>query len=150
MDDKKRATDDDRLRLILIMFTEEMRPWIRYLLSAKDPNDCLELDAWTGKRNTAHHLLHTKGIDKDVVVSIPNAWMTDAAREKVDSHYGIKGVYDDLQFNPNNPVRIHMPWTKKESNAIVASVLINYREMMELYAKGTGGGDGDPIAYLVW
>jgi len=39
MDDKKRATDDDRLRLLLIMFTEEMRPWIRYLLSAKDPND---------------------------------------------------------------------------------------------------------------
>jgi hypothetical protein len=60
MDDKKKATDDDRLRLLLIMFTEEMRPWIRYLLSAKDPNNRLELDVWMGKRNTAQHLLHTK------------------------------------------------------------------------------------------
>ena len=150
MDDKKRATDDDRLRLLLIMFTEEMRPWIRYLLSAKDPNDRLELDAWTGKRNTAQHLLHTKGIDPDVVVSMPNLWTTDAARQKVDSHYGTKGVYNALQFNPNNPARINMPWTKKESTAIVASVLVHYRKMMELYTKGTGGGDGDPVAYSVW
>jgi hypothetical protein len=85
-----------------------------------------------------------------VVVSMSNLWLTDAAREKVDSHYGTEGVYDDLQFNPNNSVRIHMPWTKKESNAMVASVLVQYRKMMALYTKGTGGGDGDPVAYSVW
>ena len=79
IDDKKRTTDDNRLRLLLIMFTEEMHQWIRHLLSAKDPNDGLELDKWMGKRNTAQHLLHTKGIDQDVVVSLPNLWTNNAA-----------------------------------------------------------------------
>ena len=42
--DLKVHTDDDRIRAVGIMFLEEMRPFIRYMLAEKDPHDCMELD----------------------------------------------------------------------------------------------------------
>ena len=119
------------------------------MLSNKDPKGRLELDAWTGKKNTAEHLLFVKSVDEEVEVTIPGVFLAEAAREKVDAHCGV-GTYDGLRFNPNNQERIALPWTKKEVCAIFCKVVLDYRKMMYLYTKGTGGGDGDPVAYSVW
>ena len=53
--DKKRATDDDRLRAMGLLFLEDMRDFIRYMLVAKYPDGRLELDEWNGMRNSAWH-----------------------------------------------------------------------------------------------
>ena len=50
MDDRKKATYNDKLRALGIAFTENMRLWIPYLLLNKDPRGLLELDTWTGER----------------------------------------------------------------------------------------------------
>ena len=60
IDNRKRATDDDKLCAISIMFADNMCDWIRYMISTNDPNNWLELDTWTGKRNMALHLHHEK------------------------------------------------------------------------------------------
>ena len=42
-DVKKRATDDAKLRAIGILFLEDMRDYIQFVLSTKDPHDWMEL-----------------------------------------------------------------------------------------------------------
>ena len=114
MDDQKRAAESDRIRAIGILFLEQMREWIPYLLSVKDPSGRLELDAWSGKRRRGQHLQHSLYIDAEVEVLLPQEWLMESAREKVDIHFGTVGVYDSLAYNPNDPTRIDLPWTEKE------------------------------------
>ena len=68
VDDLKRATESDRLRAVGLIFLEQIREWIPYLLASKDPSGRLELDAWNGKRKSAQRLHHSLFIDPDVNV----------------------------------------------------------------------------------
>jgi len=156
MDDMKRTTEDDRLRVIGILFMEDMVEFIPYFLAGKDPANRLSLDEWTGKRNRAIHTVHMRFIDSDVVIDLPEEWLAPAAAEKIDSHYqkknapGFEEVYSTLNYNPNNLDRISLPWNKEELVPIISTSLFSYNAMMRLYTSGTGGGDGDPVVYSVW
>ena len=67
----------------------------------------------------------------------------------MDAHIGT-GTYERLKFNPRNQERIYLPWSKKEVCAIFRKFVLDYREMMNLYMKGTGSGEGNLVAYYAW
>lgn len=126
-----------------------MREYIRYLVKDKDPDGWMEVDEWRGKRNTAHVLFHQKFIDLEVRVDLPPIWLTEESKARIDEHMG-QGTYDALKFDPNNPSRIAIAWTKEESIALLGSGLAKYAAMMVKYTWGTGGGDGHPVVSAVW
>ncbi|KAL7544550.1 hypothetical protein ACHAWF_007927 [Thalassiosira exigua] len=148
-EDEMVATADDRIRSIGIMFMEDMREYIRYVLQVKDPHGWMDLDQWSAKRNSALTLHHQRFIDREVVVNMPSLFQSDEAREKIDAHMGV-GTYDSLNFNPNKLARIDIAWTLKDTNAILETSLSNYAAMMVKYTWGTGGGDGHPVVTPVW
>lgn len=49
-DDLKVPTDDDKLRIICLLFTEAMREKIELIVANKDPTNRLDLDAWKGQQ----------------------------------------------------------------------------------------------------
>jgi hypothetical protein len=118
-------------------------------LQSADPTNRQTLDVWKAKQRATIHTIHAKFIDPEVIVTLPDTWTAGEAKEKVDSLCG-DGIYDELSFDPNNQERIHIPWTEKDVKAMVAKVLTAYTKVMNDYTKGTGGGDGDPVAYALW
>ena len=95
------------------------------------------------------HLVHQHFIDSKVTLRLPETWLSDCAKEKNDSHVG-EGTFDALTLNLNNEERIRIPWSSKETTAILSAVLVEYNKVMKNYTAGPGGGDGDPVAYSVW
>ena len=132
-----------------ILFLEDMRDFIRYTLVAKDPDGHLELDEWNGKRNSAWHLHHKYFIDEEQIVVIDDEFLSDEAKENIDS-YGGEGTYDNLNFDPNSHERMQLNWTATETKALVNETLVDYNKMMVNYTKGTDGGDGNPIVSSIW
>lgn len=158
---EKEATCDDIIRAVGIMFMEDMREFIPYVLSAvdpsakdptptqRDPSKRLRLDGWNSKRNWTFRTLRDRFVDPDVVVPVSKDWNSDEARRRIDERLG-DGVYDEFKFNPNNPDRIKIARTEKEVQTILGKGLLDYNKMMIKYKKNTGGGDGNPIVVAVW
>ena len=94
------------------------------------------LDACTGKRNLAFHSLHSKFIDSDVIATLPPTWLSSRAKEKVDEKAG-EGVYESMNFNPNNHERIAIDWKNSEIKVILGSGLTAYSKVMNVYTLGT-------------
>lgn len=158
---EKEPTEDDQLRVVGILFSEDLREFIPHALSdvdpsAKDPAQAgtdpsrrLRLDSWNSKRNWVFRTLRDKFVDPDVVVEVNQEWKSDEARRRIDERLGV-GEYDQLNYNPNNQERIKLPWTEKEVQAILGKALLDYNNMMVFYKMNTGGGDGNPIVVAVW
>eukprot|EP00984_Skeletonema_dohrnii_P026502 scaffold15868_cov67-Skeletonema_dohrnii-CCMP3373.AAC.2 len=158
---EKEMTNDDIVRAVGIMFMEDMREYIPYVLSdvdpsskdparsGNDPSRRLRLDSWNAKRNWTFRTLRDKFVDPDVVVEVNAEWKSDEARRRIDERLGF-GEYDKLDYNPNNQERIKIPRTEKEVQTILGKGLIDYNKMMFFYKMNTGGGDGNPIVVAVW
>ena len=155
MDDLMKVAEDDRLRAMGIIFSEDMYQYILYFLTARDPTtahtgDRTHVDEWNGKKKLAGHLLYLRFIDNEVQVALPKEWTSEEAKKMIDDHHNETGVYDSLLYNPNNPDRIKLPWKEEDAVGIVSTTLVVYKAMMEMYKSGTGGGSGNPVAYSVW
>jgi len=142
-DDKEmEATPDDFLRALGIMFTEDLREYIPYILTkdpkpnSNDPSTRMSLDSWTAKKNLVKRQLKLKFVDPDVVVTMDELWTSDEAREKIDERLG-EGAYDSLNFNPNNPERIKLPWTEAQVWNHLSLALISYNKIMGNYKMNT-------------
>ena len=86
----------------------------------------------------------TKLIDKEVLVTLPEKWLREEMKISLnkltcDSQFELHGT-----SNPNNLVRIQLPWTQKDINGIFGKVALEYQECMKRYTMGTGGGPGAP------
>ena len=155
--DEKKTTPDDMVRAVGIMFMEDMREYIPYLLTVNDPcsnsnngrGRRQSLDGWTSKRNLAIRNLHTRFIDLDCVVVLNDAWNSDEARKRIDERLG-NGAYDNLNINPNNPQRIKVAFTDKEVLHHFSLAILAYNNMMKSYKMETGGGSGDPLLVVAW
>ena len=155
--DEKKTEVDDMLRAVGIMFQEDMREFIQYLLSVNDPGSNSNerrgrrqvLDEWTAKRNLAKRNLHTRFIDIDCVVEFNVEWKSEDARERIDKRLG-DGFYDSLNINPNNPERIKIAFTEKEVLNHFSEGVRAYNQMMVNYQMNTGGGNGDPLLVVAW
>ena len=149
MDYLKIPTSDDRLRVVFIMMDEEMRAGIPYFLQERDINDRMSLDEWNGKKRLYTHLLYNRFICLDTSVPFPAAWNTEETRTVINERVE-DGFFQSLSFNPANPSRVAVPWTKEDVLSMFKTTLKEYGEVMVEYTKGTGGGEGRPAAFAVW
>lgn len=156
--DVKQSTADDMVRAVGIMFMEDMREYIPYLLTEHDPcansvdgtrGRRLSIDEWSSKRKLAKRHLHTKFIDLDCEVTLHNLWGSDDARERIDGRLG-DGAYDNLNINPNNPERIQIAFTEDEVLHHFTAAILAYNGMMRSYKMNTGGGSGDSLDVVLW
>ena len=69
--EQMKSTTSNSLRVIGLLFQEDSREYIPYILSATDRQKRLNLDEWTGKRNTCYHQLLIRFIDPEYVVTFP-------------------------------------------------------------------------------
>eukprot|EP00985_Skeletonema_marinoi_P008476 scaffold3852_cov106-Skeletonema_marinoi.AAC.4 len=149
IDDIKKATTDDKLRAVGIMFLDDMREYIPYLLSVKDPSGRLQLDEWSSKKRTATRQLFLRFIDTDYVIEVPARWLSEEAKTRTDKFAGA-GAYDSLNFNLNNTERMEIAWTESEVHKIFSVAVLEYNTIMKGYTKNTGGGDGNELAVVTW
>ncbi len=152
---------DDILRAIGILFMEDMREFIPYILSgvdpsAKDPTPTeddpskrLRLDSWNSKRKWTLKTVTDRFGDPDVDIPVTKEWNSSEARKRIDEKLGV-GEYDKLKFNPNNPDRIKIHRNEKEVQTFLAKGLVAYNQMMKYYKMNTGGGDGHPVVVACW
>jgi hypothetical protein len=92
----------------------------------------------------------TKLIDKEVLVTLPEKWLREEMKISLnkltcDSQFELHGT-----SNPNNLVRIQLPWTQKDINGIFGKVALEYQECMKRYTMGTGGGPGALENFSTW
>ena len=146
-------TNDDKLRVMGILFFEDIRDNIPFVMGLRDysknHNKRMHLYSWNGKKRSTLNTIHQWSIDSKVVVLLPEKWKEHIIKEKVDEALGA-GTYDSTKFNPNNRQRIKLPWEVKHVKAIILIVISEYNKIMYLYTKGTGGGNGDPTSYCIW
>lgn len=149
--ENKRVTTDDKVRVAGILFMDDdMRKCITSMVGSSRAGPRSDIDATPGLIRSGFRLLHDRFTDKDVNISLPTAWTCDATRQAIDDRHG-PGTYDAAcTFNPNNLVRIVLPWSESEVKAIFDKMLTEYQSVMHFYTKGTGGGPGAPEHYADW
>jgi hypothetical protein len=95
-------------------------------------------------------MLHTKFIDNEVVVELPETWTSEETQETMDERHGPGTFADYCTFNPNNLACLELPWTEEDVMRIFEKMVAEYQAMMDFYTKGTGGGPGAPENYADW
>lgn len=149
-----KTTPSDRLRAIGLLFQEDLRKYIPYILSATDRQKRLTRDEWSRKRNTCYHLLTERFIDPEYVVAFPPKWFLEQTKQKINTKFDSAPgkTWDDFNslFDPNDPARIALPRTESFLKHIVCTTLSTYNTVMIDYTKNTGGGDGEDAAITIW
>jgi hypothetical protein len=140
--DKQKPTDNDRIRVMGILFSEDFRDDIGILLeSAK--SDRQGVDDPKLSQSAVFTRLHNSFSDVDVIVEHPDNWDREETKEKIGEE--VWKCYD-----PNDEERIKVPREKAQMKYIFNQVMVDYKKIMDMYTKGTGGGDGDPASYVNW
>ena len=149
--EQKAVTVDDKVRVVGIIFQEDMRPFIQDMIGTSRASSVRAvLDAASGRKLYAMNRLHEHFIDREVVIHIPPGWETVDNMVSVDEING-EGAFEQFgNFNPNNEARIALDWTPADVTAIFGKVLSEYNAAMEKYTKGTGGGSGSHAMFAVW
>ena len=153
MKEQMKPTDSDRLRAIGLLFQEEMREYIPYVLSGTDRSKRLTIDEWTGKRRLCFQQLHERFIDEEVNVTLPPKWSHENTKKKINDKHAVVGkTWDEFneEFDPNDATRIFLPRTEDDIKVIVGTTISAYNTVMVDYTKNTGGGDGDDAAIAIW
>ena len=152
--DQLKVTTSDRLRAIGLLFQEDLREKIPFILSATDRHKRSTLDEWSGKRNICYHLLTQRFVDSEYVVTFPPKWFYDQTKQKINQKFdGAEGkTWDDFNqlFEPNDPARMSLPRTESFLKHVLGSTISAYNTVMSDYTKNTGGGDGDDAAITIW
>lgn len=140
--DKQKPTDNDRIRVMGILFQEDFREDISLLLD-KARSSREGVDNPRMQQRAIYHRVLNEFNDPDVIIEHPPSWIRDITKEKI-------GQLEWSKYNPNDNARIAIPRTSKQMTHIYLQVMSDYKTMMELYTKGTGGGSGDPADYSDW
>ena len=148
--DRMEFQDRDLLRVAGLLFHEELRDDIPFILPKPKIIGRAMLDSWPSKKKRLYHMLHVRFIDKEQKVVLPPKWNDDYTKSKIKE----RGMsWDDLtskQFNPNDPVRIKLPWTENHIKSMIQKVITAYNKIMEDYTKDTGGGSGNVADVVSW
>jgi hypothetical protein len=142
LEEKQRPTDNDRLRIMGILFSEDFREDIPVLLQ-KSFDRRLELDSAKQKKNEIFQRVMNAFADEEFVVTHPTKWELDSTKDRIG--HDIWTMYD-----PNDMERIQVPRLRKHMEVMFGTTLIAYNAIMEIYTKGTGGGDGHDASYVNW
>jgi hypothetical protein len=136
--DKMKYTDDDKIRVVGIALSEDMKDHLKYLLNGSDRKGWLTIDQWRGQQRVAYTLLHQKFIDYEVKITLPDEWSSEETKDEVERCLG-----DDWNkkflFDPNNRTRIDLPCDLNGVKGILSKVLLEYEQVMNQFCKGTGG-----------
>ena len=149
--DNKKITTDDKVRVAGILITDpDMRDFIPALTGTARNGDRQSLDSSRSRKVAGLRYLYEKFVDPKVNVIIPSKWNEPQTRTSINTFLG-EGVYEQHgQFNPNNLQRIRLPWTEKDVGAIYAKVDKEYKQAMDRYTQGTGGGPGADENFAAW
>ena len=147
----KNFTLDDKVRVAGICFCEAgVREYLSDMLGKSKGGDRGAIDAARGRKSAGFLLLHQNFTDPEVVVPIPEEWEREETRNEIDRLRGA-GTFDEHgQFDPNNRIRIALPWSPTEVEVIFKTLTLEYNKAMKLYTMGTGGGPGAPENFNVW
>ena len=151
--EQMKPKDSDRLRAIGLLFQEEMREYIPYVLSGKDRTKRQTLDEWTGKRNKCYTLLYQRFIDPDFIVTLPTKWTQQKTKDNINRKFISTGKtwnYFNDEFNPNDLSRILLKRSEVSIKQILGSTISAYNTVMCDYTKNTGGGSGDDADIVTW
>ena len=151
--EQMKPTDSNRVRAIGLLFQEDMREYIPYVLSGSDRSNRLAQNEWTGKRKLCYHLLSKRFVDEEYNATLPPKWSHENTKKKIDEKAAVVGkTWDQFnkEFNPNDPARISLPRTEACMKTIVGTTVSAYNLVMTDYTKNTGGGDGDDAAIVIW
>ena len=151
MGEEKKITTDDKVRVAGILITDsEMREFIPAMTGTAQSGDRQSLDASRSRKLAGMRYLFNKFIDAEVTVTIPMKWFDPLTRISINNHLG-EGVFEEHgNFNPNNPQQILLAWTEKDVAAIYAKVNKEYKQAMDRYTQGTGGGPGADENFAAW
>ena len=96
-------------RAIELLFQEDLREHILYILSATDRPKRLTLDEWSGKQNTCYHLLTERFVDPEYVVAFAPKRFLEQTKQKINEKFDSAPykTWDDFNklFNPKNQRR---------------------------------------------
>ncbi len=146
----KEATRDDKIRVAGIVFGELCKYIPDMLGSLRGSKIRAELDAAASRKLAGFCALHTKFIDKEVVITLPEKWTSEEKKCLIDglTH---QGLYDQFgTFDPNNAAQIVLNWMQKDVSGIFGKVTLEYQECMKKHTMGTGGGSGVPKNFATW
>ena len=90
-------------------------------------------------------MLHDRFTDKDIELSYHKCGpVMNSCQSIIDEQHGHgHGIFNDCcTFNPNNLTCIELPWSEDDVHKFLDKVLTEYKALMALYTKGTGGGPG--------
>jgi len=153
LQEQLKAKDGDRLRAIGILFQEDMREYIPYILSGNDRSKRLTIDEWTGERNKCFAEIYKRFNDPGTIVTLPIKWDHHDTKNTINRRFESSGIsWDDFndQFNPNDLSRIALNRTEVSVRQIVGSTVSAYNTVMSNYTKNTGGGSGDDADFVTW
>ena len=152
LQDTKKVTTDDKVRVAGVAFMDStVQQCITSMIGkARGSRRRAELDAASGRSRAGFHMLHTKFIDNEVVVELPETWTSEETQETMDERHGPGTFANYCTFNPNNLARLELPWTEEDVMRIFEKMVAEYQAMMDFYTKGTGGGPGAPENYADW
>jgi hypothetical protein len=154
--DVMKPTIDDKVRVAMLLFDDEIRDFVPDILSRKkaapngsnNNNNRANLDASNPRKKRGKLLLFNAFKDPAVIAKLPVSWT--AASSYIDSKKGV-GVFDEHgQFDPNNESRIGLPWTEKSVDMVFKVFLREFTAASNLWTMGTGGGPGMPEDFVVW
>ncbi len=146
----REATTDNKIRVAGIVFDELHEYILDMLGSSRGSKIRAELDAAAARKLASVCAFYTKFIYKEVVVRLPDKWMSEETKNSIDG-LTRQGLYDQFgTFDPNNAARIALNWMQKDVSGIFGKVVLEYQECMKKYTMRTGGGPGAPKNFATW
>ncbi len=120
----KEATTDNKIQVAGIVFGESCKYISDMLGSSRESKIRAELDAAASRKLAGFCALHTKFIDKEVVVTLPEKWTLEETKCSIDG-LTRQGLYDQFgTFDPNNAAQIALNWTQKDVGGIFGKVVL--------------------------
>ena len=78
MDEEMNMTNDNKLRVMGILFLEDIREKIPFVMASRDyskkHNKILHLDSWNGEKRSTLNTIHQWFIDSEVEILLPEKW----------------------------------------------------------------------------
>ena len=140
----QKTTDNDRLRVFGILFSEQLREYLPLVTGICNHNKNRgELDEKNSLLRSVIKTAHSKFHDKEVVVEHPTSWLSQETKEKIELD-----IHPEL--NPNDKQRIDVSRTSANIQSIIKTTTQQYNKVMKNYTKGTGGGPGHPANFANW
>lgn len=99
----KKVTTDNKVQVAGIVFMDnDMQQWITSMIGTARIGNWASIDASSGLYRSGFCLLHSRFIDNEITVSIPESWTSNETRQTMDERHGPSTYNNFCTFNPNN------------------------------------------------